>query len=270
MPFHLYFTLQKCHVSINWFFWFKKSKLVQLNGRKSWRWKPTESTNPTRSNVSNRSNKLAIGFIKNILISKVRSITRTVSCRWDFSVHFAFQNFQIKDFFDIKSFLKSRCITSGIDRGDSMIWLIFFRPVFLSSLTPIDRSLWPNFRLDPYGALYSYPNAFSNFPQFWLNITTSIDLTNLNNSFPTLFETFQLHCFQFHSEVSNLKLSNFSFFPTSISNYVFQLQWFFATQLKTFQLQCYFPTLLFSISFRSFQRKTFKLRFFFQLLFPTK
>ena len=33
--------------------------------------------------------------------------------------------------------------------------------------------------------------------------------------FPTSARTFQLHAFQFHFEFSNLKVSNFSFFPTS-------------------------------------------------------
>lgn len=100
--------MQKCHVSINWFFWFEKPKFVQLKQWKSrGRWKPTnstESTNPTRSNLSNCSNELAIGFINTILISKVRLITRTALCRCDFSVHFAFRNFQIKAFWDVSVF----------------------------------------------------------------------------------------------------------------------------------------------------------------------
>ena len=53
------------------------------------------------------------------------------------------------------------------------------------------------------------------------NLPTSSVPIQLQLYFTNSSRTFQLHCFQFHVGRSNLKLSNFSFFPTALSNYTY-------------------------------------------------
>merc|ERR1711917_142854 len=116
----------------------------------------------------------------------------------------------------------------------------------------------------------TFPTSARTF-QLRRNFPTSAKLSNSKRSFPTSLGSFQLcsvlsnsFC-SFQRQTFQLKLSNFSFFPTALSNYTYpNFTRFFPTLLGSFQLQS-----ILSNSFCSFQRQTFQLKLSNFSFFPT-
>ena len=61
----------------------------------------------------------------------------------------------------------------------------------------------------------------SNFPNSARTFQLQLELSNFSANFSTSAGTFELQSFQFHFGISILEISNFSFFPTALSNYMY-------------------------------------------------